>query len=152
MLGELAVNEVERLLQSEPIARIGCHVEGRTYVVPVAYVYADGSLIGHSADGLKLQMLRKNPNVCVEIEHVDDLANWRSVIAWGRYEELSGGEAERALDLLMARFVTLITSETSLPSRASASPSTHARDVAGRPSVVYRIRLKEKTGRFERSQ
>jgi nitroimidazol reductase NimA-like FMN-containing flavoprotein (pyridoxamine 5'-phosphate oxidase superfamily) len=150
MLGELALTEVERLLQSEPIARIGCHVEGRTYVVPVAYVYADGSLIGHSADGLKLRMLRKNPDVCVEIEHVDDLANWRSVIAWGRYEELSGEEAERALDLLMARFVTLITSETSQPSRAT-TPSTHARSVAGRPSVVYRIRLTEKTGRFERS-
>jgi nitroimidazol reductase NimA-like FMN-containing flavoprotein (pyridoxamine 5'-phosphate oxidase superfamily) len=96
-------------------------------------------------------MLRKNPDVCVEIEHVDDLANWRSVIAWGRYEELSGEEAERALDLLMARFVTLITSETSQPSRAT-TPSTHARSVAGRPSVVYRIRLTEKTGRFERSQ
>ena len=150
MLGQLPASEVERLLHSELIARIGCHVEGRTYVVPVAYVYADGSLIGHSAEGLKLTMLRKNPEVCVEVEHVDDPANWRSVIAWGRYKELSGQEAERALALLMARFVTLIASETSHPEHAAA-PTTHARAVAGRPAVVFRIRLTEKSGRFERS-
>ena len=149
MLGKLPATEVERLLQSELIARIGCHVEGRTYVVPVAYVYADGSLIGHSAEGMKLDMLRKNPEVCVEVEHVDDLANWRSVIAWGRYEELGGNEAEQALALLMARFVTLLASETSHPALAGA-PTTHARAVAGRPTVVYRIRLAEKSGRYER--
>jgi nitroimidazol reductase NimA-like FMN-containing flavoprotein (pyridoxamine 5'-phosphate oxidase superfamily) len=151
MLGKLPATEVERLLQSELIARIGCHVEGRTYVVPVAYVYADGSLIGHSTSGMKLDMLRKNPEVCVEVEHVDDLANWRSVIAWGRYEELSGSEAEQALALLMARFVTLLASETSRPASSAAAPTTHARTVAAGPTVVYRIRLAEKSGRFERS-
>jgi nitroimidazol reductase NimA-like FMN-containing flavoprotein (pyridoxamine 5'-phosphate oxidase superfamily) len=39
MLGEPAVAEVERLLQSEPSARLGCYVDGRTHVVPIGYVY-----------------------------------------------------------------------------------------------------------------
>ena len=35
-------------------------------------------------------MMRENPWVCVEVDHMDNLANWRSVIAWGRFEELGG--------------------------------------------------------------
>ena len=150
MLGELPAREIERLLQGELIARIGCHVEGRTYVVPVTYAYSDGALVGHSLAGLKLEMLRKNPKVCVEVDHVDDLANWRSVIAWGEFEELVGTEAERALDLLMSRFVPLTASETSIPSHLR-EPATLSRNVAGSSSFVYRIRLTEKTGRFERT-
>ena len=49
-----------------------------------------------------------------------------------------------------ARFVTLLASETSHPALAGA-PTMHARAVAGRPTVVYRIRLAEKSGRYERS-
>ena len=150
MLGELPAREIERLLESELIARIGCHVEGRTYVVPVTYAYSDGALVGHSLAGLKLDMLRKNPKVCVEVDQVDDLANWRSVIAWGQFEELKGEEAERALNLLMARFVPFTASETSMPSHLR-EPATLSRSVAGTPSFVYRIQLKEKSGRFERT-
>ena len=150
MLGELPAREIERLLETELVARIGCHVEGRTYVVPIAYVYSDGAIVGHSAAGLKLDMLRKNPQVCVEVDHVDDLANWRSVVAWGCFEELKGDEAESALNHLMARFVPFTASETSMPAERLL-PSTHARGIAGHSSSVYRIRLTEKTGRFERT-
>jgi uncharacterized protein len=150
MLGELPASEVDRLLQSELIARIGCHVEGRTYVVPVTYAYSDGALVGHSLAGLKLDMLRQNPKVCIEIDRVDDLANWRSVVAWGQFEELKGEEAERALNLLMARFVPLMASETSMPSHLR-DPATLSRSLAGSASFVYRILLTEKTGRFERT-
>lgn len=55
-------------------------------MVPITYAYDGESLLGHSADGLKLRMMRRNPVVCVEIDHMDDLANWRSVIAQGRFE------------------------------------------------------------------
>jgi hypothetical protein len=38
---------------------------------------------GHSADGLKITMMRANPHVCFEVDHRENLANWRSVVAWG---------------------------------------------------------------------
>ena len=150
MLGELPAREIERLLETELVARIGCHAGGRTYVVPVSYVYFDDALIGHCATGLKLDMLRKNPQVCIEVDQIDDLTNWRSVIAWGWFEELDGEEAESALDLLMARFVPFTPSGTSMPAQRLAS-TTQGQALAGRSSFVYRIRLTEKTGRFERT-
>jgi uncharacterized protein len=151
MLGNLSPDEIERLLQRETIARLGCHDGARTYVVPITYAYVDGGLLGHSIEGLKLEMLRKNPNVCVEVDHVHDLANWASVIAWGTFEELKGAEAQHALALMQARFLALTVSETSAV--PSILHSSEIRTRIGQPhkSAVYRIRLTEKTGRFERT-
>jgi uncharacterized protein len=50
-------------------------------------VYYDCALISHSATGLKLDMLRKKPQVGIEVDQVDDLSNWRSVLAWGCFDE-----------------------------------------------------------------
>lgn len=149
MLGKLDERAMEHLLQSEMLARIACYADEKLYVVPLTYVYDRGALIGHSAEGQKVQMMRKNPEVCVEVDRVTDLANWRSVVAYGRYEELSSEEAEEALNLLMARLVPVVASETSRPSR-DMMPSTHGRQVRGREPVVFRVRLTEKSGRFER--
>ena len=110
---------------------VGRHIEGRTYVVPVAYVSSDGAFVGHSATGLKLDMLRKNPKVCVEVDHVADLADWRSIVAWGRFEELEGEEAENALNRLMARFVPFTVSETSAPARRLAPTNSQPDPRAG---------------------
>jgi len=32
-------------------------------------------------------MLRKKPQVCIEVDQIDDLTNWRSVIAWDGSED-----------------------------------------------------------------
>ena len=100
VLGELTESEIEDLLGSEVIARIGCISDGRVYVVPVTYVY-DGTYIwGHAMDGAKLRAMRSDPEVCVEVEHVDDLSNWRSVIARGRFEECRGADWDAGMAML----------------------------------------------------
>jgi uncharacterized protein len=149
VLGHLDADEIDELLARGIVGRIGCHAGGRTYVVPITYAYEDGAIIGHSANGLKLQMMRENPNVCFEVDQMDDLANWRSVIAWGRYEELHGAEADHALAQLLGKLLPLTaTSETSHPVKDLAHQ--HRAMAEGVPAVVYRIRLTERSGRFER--
>ncbi len=88
MLGTLNSEQIEQILRSEVIGRIGCHANGKTYVVPITYAYDGERVICHTSQGMKIQMMRSNPEVCFEVEQVDNLANWRSVIAWGKYEEL----------------------------------------------------------------
>ena len=104
MLGELTIEDSERILRAEVVGRLGCHARGRTYVVPVTYAYEDSSIFGHTGDGLKVRMMRENPAVCLEVEQLADLPSWRSVIAFGHFEELSGDAASEALALLRARF------------------------------------------------
>jgi nitroimidazol reductase NimA-like FMN-containing flavoprotein (pyridoxamine 5'-phosphate oxidase superfamily) len=149
MLGTLSALEIEDLLQSEVVARIGCHANGRTYVVPVTYAYDGEWLIAHSTEGLKLQMMRVNPFVCVEVDHMDNLANWRSVIAQGRFEELAGEEATQALIALRERFRPLLVSETSQPTHGLQTGESEVH-IGNGGAHLYRIRLYEKTGRFER--
>jgi hypothetical protein len=138
MLGRLRPGEITRVLRDGTVGRIGAHDGGRTYVVPVTYVYDGDAVYGHSTFGQKIRMMRRNPNVCFQVDEIDGMANWRSVIAQGTYEELRGDMATAAAKLIRARIGTLTTSETAGPAGRS-----------GRTHVSYRIRLKEKSGRYE---
>jgi uncharacterized protein len=151
MLGELTDQEIEELLRSEMTGRIGCHAEGRTYVVPITYAYAGGDVYCHSPEGLKMRMMRKNPVVCFEVDHVQDMGNWKSVIATGRFEELSGRDAIVAMDVLIKRFVAVERPDQPHPSYIFRESEVEPSRRDGREIVIFRIRIAEKTGRFERT-
>ena len=140
MLGELDAQQCEDLLRSEVIARIGCLSDGRVYVVPVTYVYDGTYVYGHAMDGAKLRAMRANPQVCVEVEHVDDLSNWRSVIAWGTFEECDGPDWDAGFAMLAERIMPLLTLPANQP-----PPDLSVL----RRGSVYRIKLDLMTGRFE---
>ena len=183
MLGELNDQEIEGVLLGAMIGRIGCHVDARTYIVPISYAYDGEAVYGHSGAGRKVTMMRTNPSVCFEVEQVDDLGNWRTVIAWGRYPELTGTDAAAGRQLLLDRFKPLLgggasSSAAAVPNLGPDGTPLRARepgaapvpkpgpvrahvpaphpagrepDGSGTAAVLYRIRLTEKTGRFERS-
>lgn len=141
MLGELSAPQIEDLLCTEVIARIGCIDEdGRVYVVPVSYAYDGTYLWGHGMDGAKFRAMRARPEVCVEVEHVDDLSNWRSVIARGRFEECHGTDRDAGMALLVKRIMPLLKFPPHQPPPDPAGP---------KHGSVYRIKLSAKSGRFE---
>ena len=141
MLGELSADQIEDLLREALIGRIGCHAYGRSYVVPITFAYDGTYVYAHSGEGMKLHMMRANPHVCFEVDLMDDMANWRSVVAWGTFEELYGPQAEHAMNVLLEQVAPRISG----PPGTSAHPTS-----ATAPVVLYRIRLEEKTGRYER--
>ena len=147
MLGELNQRQIETVLRSEVVGRIGCISEGRVYVVPITYVFDGTFIYGHAVDGAKLRAMRADPHVCFEVEHVDNLANWQSVIVWGTFEELDGEDAEAGMHLLVDRLMPLLASSTSRSPHSEAA----AEASGARRATVYRIRLGERTGRFEKS-
>jgi uncharacterized protein len=149
MISELTREQIENVFRSEVTGRIGCHADGRSYIVPVSYAYDGECVYAHSANGLKIRAMRANPSVCFEVEQIDDLANWRCVIGWGSYEELSDSEADRAERRLAERLAPFVTSESA---RLTTGPRTEEDrfNNAERRSIFYRIRLTEKTGRFEK--
>jgi nitroimidazol reductase NimA-like FMN-containing flavoprotein (pyridoxamine 5'-phosphate oxidase superfamily) len=83
MLGELDNTQVDNILKTQFIGRIGCHANGITYVVPVTYVYDGINIYAHSGKGMKIDMMQINPAVCFEVDAMQNMANWQSVIAWG---------------------------------------------------------------------
>jgi uncharacterized protein len=149
MFGKLNPDQIEELLKSQFIGRIGCHANGVTYVVPVSYAYDGIYVYGHTYEGMKVDMMRKNPMICFEADDTKNLANWLSVVAWGEFEELKDGKArDEAIQKLVGRVLPVITSETMHLSPQWPFPAEKTDDVTG---IVYRIKLTEKTGRYEKS-
>lgn len=113
MVGNLTENQIDELLLKQVIGRIGCFVNNKTYVVPISYAYEDNCIYAHTNEGLKIDAMRKNAEVCFEIDDYADMANWQSVIAWGVYEEITDPEARAAaLKILVQRNLPMPSSVT----------------------------------------
>ena len=95
-----------------------------------------------------MNILRKNPNVCFEVDRMSDMANWQSVIVSGRFQELKGKEAKYARDYLFDHVLPLMTGSTIHPHQHEVTG--HIDDSNRIKPVMYRIRIKEKSGRFEK--
>lgn len=147
MIGELNYLEIEEVLQDQVVGRIGCHLKGVTYIVPVSYAYDDPFVYAYTLPGKKLDIMRENREVCFEVDDIADLRNWRSVIAWGTFEELTGtGERQKASKKLSDRSLPLISAQTAELAHTITETNDDVNEIEG---IFYRIELKEKTGKFE---
>jgi uncharacterized protein len=148
MLGELNDIEIRNILSSQVIGRMACTDGKQPYIVPVTYTYDGKYIYGQTNEGTKLTMLRKNPNVCFEIDTMTDMRNWKSVLIYGKFEELKNKLAEKARDILFDHVFPLLTSSTIIP---YGHEETEKVDDGTRIKyVMYRIKIKKITGRFER--
>lgn len=145
ILSEKQINDV---ISNNFLGRLGCHADGKTYVVPVSYAYDGEYIFMRSYEGMKLAMMRENPNVCLQVDKIKDMGDWESVILWGTFEELSDlKEREMALKSLLSRILPNIVSEMAKLSPEWPFPTDDVNKIDG---VVYRIHIKEMTGRCEK--
>jgi nitroimidazol reductase NimA-like FMN-containing flavoprotein (pyridoxamine 5'-phosphate oxidase superfamily) len=149
MHGTLTITEIEDVLSKQILARIGCHYDNRTYVVPISYAYDGTHFYCHSYEGMKTQMMRKNPKVCLQIDDMINMADWKSVVCWGDAIELTKEEEQaEAIKHLVARKLPLQSSETT--HLFSDWPFSNP-DEKLLPGALFCIKVIEKTGRFERT-
>lgn len=132
---ELGADAIETVLSTAVVGRIACcapEVTGslRPYVVPLAYGYDGESVYAFSGLGRKIRIMRVQPLVSFEVDEAEAEDRWRSVIADGAYEELRSPE-----DRAFAHRVIF------------GDQPAHPMFDDGH--IVYRLRLTEKTGRFE---
>lgn len=127
---------IEELLRTAIVGRIACcghaadGADGRPYVVPLAYGYDGEAIYAHSGPGRKIRLMRAQPLVSFEVDRAEAADRWRSVIAEGAFEEVTDPD-ERA-DALRIVYPPP-------PAVPSLPPET----------IVYRIRLTAKSGRYE---
>ena len=148
MLGTLTHYEIDQVLKRQTFGRIGCSVEGRTYIVPIAYAYDGEYLYGHSSEGMKIRMMRQNSKVCFEVDTMENLTNWECVIIQGEFQELIGEPGRQAMKFFVEQLRPHLLSSTSIPSHGLLH--FHQKEQSEIKSVVFRIKINEMTGRFER--
>lgn len=150
MIEHLSDIEIERLLQTQIVGRIGCNDNGISYVVPISYAYDNWCVYCHSFEGKKIEIMRKNPKVCFEVDETTDMSNWKSVIAWGEFQELiDHDERNKALQLLLKRRLPIrssITTHLGPTWPFAGNDNIGLQDI---PGIVFKIKLEEKTGKSE---
>jgi nitroimidazol reductase NimA-like FMN-containing flavoprotein (pyridoxamine 5'-phosphate oxidase superfamily) len=89
--------EIEEMLESEArevlgeinYAHLAVAEDNIPYLVPVHYAYDGDELFIYTTEGKKADIIRGNPNVCLQAEAVEDNENWKSVIVSGTAEQLT---------------------------------------------------------------
>jgi uncharacterized protein len=145
---ELTNDQAINLLLSHAFGRLACTDGRQPYIVPVTYAYDGKYLYGQTNEGTKLDLLRKNPNVCFEVDQMTDMRNWKSVIVYGKFEELAGEEAEKARALFLKTVFPLMTNYTVHPFGHEVSSKID--DSKRIKFVMYRIKIEKITSRFEK--
>jgi nitroimidazol reductase NimA-like FMN-containing flavoprotein (pyridoxamine 5'-phosphate oxidase superfamily) len=150
MLGVLPKDQIEDLLKTQVVGRIGCSADGETYIVPISYAYDGKYIYCHTREGRKASMMRSNPKICFEVEDLQNMANWKSVVLQGTFEELvEKKERNFAMQTLLNRYLPIISSVTMHLGEHWPFQPEDTTEIHG---IVFRIAISEKSGRFESSQ
>jgi uncharacterized protein len=138
MINALGNKESRELLNEKHCGRLGCCVDGEPYVVPINYLFDGECIYIHSLPGRKINALRNNPRACLQVDEIVDAYNWRSVIAYGNYEEITDmGERERILANLFKHLPHLTPVESKMDKGISQA-------------IVFRLRVHKITGVYEK--
>ena|SRR5688572_16665053 len=136
MMNVLSNDEARKLFQETKVARLGCIVNGEPYVVPINCHLEGDYIYSHSLPGLKISGLRENPRACVQADQIENDLQWRSAIAFGKFEEITKpNERADVLSKLFRRFPLLTPVESAI-----------ALDGAAQEVIVFRIRIERLTG------
>ena len=95
---ELDAGSAEQIFARNHVARIAYSLHNRVDIEPIHYVYADGMVYMRTTPGSKLETLGHAPWVALEVDEIEGLFDWRSVVAHGTVYALrdDGPPMERA--------------------------------------------------------
>jgi hypothetical protein len=88
LVNEISENECLEVLSRASMGHLGCAQDDQPYIVPVYFAYEPGKVYLFSTHGKKIEWMRANPKVCLEVEETRSQSDWVTVLANGRYEEL----------------------------------------------------------------
>lgn len=84
--------EIESILKEAQVCRIGLSDGVGLYIVPLCFGYIDRTIYLHSAmSGKKIEILKKNPQCCFEVDLCQSIIRTEKPCAWGmRYKSVIG--------------------------------------------------------------
>lgn len=135
---ELDEKECHALLSRQQVGRLAFAHKDRGDIEPIHYVHDDGWIYGRTAPGTKLEVVTRNRWVAFEVDEVEALFEWRSVVVKGGFYFLrnDGSEEETAtydaaVKILRRLIPETLTPEDPMPDRV----------------ILWRIHIDEITGR-----
>ncbi|TLP71880.1 pyridoxamine 5'-phosphate oxidase family protein [Maribacter sp. ACAM166] len=140
-------NECIELLEQNYIGRIAYISSGFPHIVPLTYYYdpETKTIISYSSEGHKIKEMRKNIAVCLAVDEITSVSNWKSVLAHGTFEELSRIDAKHMLRKFAEGVKNIIHTKTGGNPKHISEFS--AKNDAKDSPIVFRINISELTGK-----
>ena len=84
-MDQMTPEEAMEVLEEAPVAHIGMVDDGKPYVTPMSFVVSENRILFRTMPGRKVDILKANPNVCIEVSiYDDDSGEWASVLVNGK--------------------------------------------------------------------
>lgn len=132
---ELEERDMRSILVRNHVGRLAFSWSGEVDIRPLNYAYAKGRIYGRTSAGAKFIGIETPARVAFEVDEVESVFHWKSVIVRGNFEILSpdrdAAEWESALKLLRRVIHSTFVPSDPVPER----------------TVVFRITVQEMTGR-----
>jgi len=109
-------NAIEDIILRSKVCKLAMCDKNQPYIVPLCFGFKDNTLYFHSAPkGKKIDILKKNPNVCFEFEILTQVVKsakackwgmkYRSVIGYGKADFITDEDMKRqAFDIIMKQY------------------------------------------------
>ena len=99
MRRNLKQEECIALLEKNYVGHLAYISQGQPYCVPITYFYdhETNTITSYSSEGHKLASMRKNRAISLAVDEITSVANWKSVLAIGTFEELTQIDAKHML-------------------------------------------------------
>ncbi len=88
IIHQMTDDECRTILTRSSVGRLGCTQDDQPYVLPISLVYDADYFYVLATLGQKIEWMRTNSKVCVQVDEIESDSKWISVIANGRYQEL----------------------------------------------------------------
>ena len=107
---------IASVIRKSTVCRLAMSDDNQPYVIPMSFGYQDGAVYFHCApEGRKIDILRKNPRVCIEFDVDCRLKTGDSACKWGFYFQSAiafgvaafiedAVEKRAALDIIMRQY------------------------------------------------
>lgn len=88
LVQQLSAEQCRSALSNARFGRLACSRGDQPYIVPTYFIVEEGQIYAFALPGQKLDWMRENPRVCLEIDDVAASDDWVSVVVLGHFEEL----------------------------------------------------------------
>jgi hypothetical protein len=143
----MKTSQMELLLERLPVGRLAVTTKDGPYIIPVNYLFFEGSLYFHSAlSGRKVEALRADARVCFLVDEVGPQVVWeqgcgisqiyKSVVCFGKADFMEDPiEQRRILEKMVQKYVP------------SAYPLSPMKDQNIAVTAVVRIVIESMSGK-----
>lgn len=143
IIKEMTAGECRAVLTEIGLGRLACARNNQPYAVPIHFVYdATDYLYAFSTLGQKIEWMRANPLVCVEVDSITQQNDWITIVIFGHYEELPDTlqcSAERV-------YAYELLSRKPLWWQPSYVAGSHRTSSESAEPIYFRVRISQMTG------